>query len=186
VDNPNLQKATSTKEEDWVPVKLLLSDNHSETGQGRYTATGLFEVLLETGLQVLIPPDQQHRIQTKENVDVGPFVAPLANSVELSQTEPYEENVDLLAPTTTTAAPSPSVEEPQIDISIPWHTFPLAEVKEETEVTPQEIAHQVQSQLLTCQSPHHFHQLTAQFGQIVIDWVLQHLLPGQRPSLLSS
>ena len=78
------------------------------------------------------------------------------------------------------------VDEPQIDISIPWHTFPLAEVKEETEVTPQEIAHEVCSQLLICESPHHFHQLIAEFGQAVIDWVLEHLLPGQKESLLSS
>jgi hypothetical protein len=201
VDNANLQKATSTKES-WVPVKILLGDQYLETGQGRYMETGDFEVLLDKGLKVLIAPEQQHRIQqyhvqeNEENVDVGRFVAPLANTVKSIQAEAPNENVDLLASTAirTETEPQPAViatstpvDQAPIDELIPWHTFPLAEVKQETEVspTPQAIAHEVRSQLLICQSPHHFHQLIAQFGQTIIDWVTEHLLSTQKRIFLT-
>jgi hypothetical protein len=72
-----------------------------------------------------------------------------------------------------------------IDELIPWHTFPLAEVKQETEVSPQAIAHDVCSQLLICENPHHLHQLITEFGQAVIDWVAEHLLSTQKRIFLT-
>ena len=142
-------------------------------------------------MRLTVPADQRHQIQ--ENVDVGQFVVPLANNLEPSQDKVFEQNVDLLAPTAAITetepdppviTPSTPVAETPLDESIPWHTFPVAEVEGQTEVNPQAIAQDVKQQLLTCQSPHHFHQLIAQFGQAVIDWVMETLIPAsQRPSL---
>ena len=190
VDSPHQQKATSTFFEP-APVQVQVNQLGLMPGQGRCLDNGEFEVVFPNGMRLTVPADQRHQIQ--ENVDVGQFVVPLANNLEPSQDKVFEQNVDLLAPTAaiTETEPDPPViasstpvAETPLDESIPWHTFPVVEVEGQTEVNPQVIAQDVKQQLLTCQSPHHFHQLIAQFGQAVIDWVMETLIPAsQRPSL---
>ncbi|MEB3189550.1 MAG: hypothetical protein VKL42_04315, partial [Snowella sp.] len=76
-----------------------------------------------------------------------------------------------------------TVTDASMDESIPWQTFPVAEIEEWIEqegVTPQAIALEVRSELLRCENLHHFTVLVADFGEAIVTWVANHLLPAQQ------
>jgi len=160
-------------------VSIELGDATILRGQGRLLDNGDFEVILENGMCLKAFTEQRFPVQDAVNVE--PSVAPQANTVEANQGKAYTENVDLLAP--VVGVTHEPVTDAPMEASIPWQTFPVAEVEEWIErdgITPQAIALEVRSELLRCENLHHFTVLVADFGEAIVNWVADHLLPAQQ------
>ncbi len=188
VDNPYLQKSTSTKteEQERVGVQITLASGSKVQGKGCFLLTGEMEVILEDGIKLLIDPEKVDKI-----VDVGPIVDTLINSLETSPDKGFEQNVDLFAPSVESKAPSPpqtvelvaAIETEAIDTEIPWETYPQ-DIIETRQTEPKKVAEQIKDRLLQCQDQHQLNQLLVSFSQTAIDWVMEHLVEPSQRSLL--
>jgi hypothetical protein len=159
-------------------VSIELGDATILRGQGRHLDNGDFEVILENGMCLKAFTEQRFPVQDAVNVE--PPVAPQANAVESSLGKAYTKNVDLLAPVVEVT--HDTVTDAPMEASIPWQTFPVAEVEEWIErdgVTPQAIALEVRSELLRCENLHHFTVLVADFGEAIVQWVIDTFYPNQ-------
>ncbi len=180
VDSPHQQKSTSTNHQ-FFPMQLTLEDGKTLEGMGYYLETGEVRLTLNGGIEVVIPPEQHHRLgqvpsePSTKNVDdfvdspinspeplpdmsselstknVGHFVDSPANSPKAMTDKTLEENVDLLAP------------------SYPIHQQNPANIH------PQELLHQLQQS----QNPQDLFKTTQQ----ALTWVMGHLLnsPQNQP-----
>ncbi|MFM1843449.1 MAG: hypothetical protein RLZZ490_2192 [Cyanobacteriota bacterium] len=163
-------------------VVVQLSDSETVQGQGRERDNGELEVVFDNGMRLIIPAHQRPQTQGKVDVDPGvdPIVAPPEKGVEPNQNQPYTEKVDLL--NSVTELTKETVVDPPMDESIPWHTFPVAEIEELIDVDEanlQVIALEVKQELLRCENLHHFTVLVADFGEAIVQWVIDTFFPNQ-------